>query len=169
MRRGIGIASLIVLGLSLGVAFSQEEGKKPETRTVAGDPTPRGGPISIDRMWHYHYEGKVKKGSFLELAKPDAEDEGKGRTLIITQLDVRTAQGMRWQLVEHRKAGKEWKKILRRSELFSQGWYDGTSKTMVSNYWGWIGMMFGHESRPSMEFTQGSGDIAVYGEGYWAD
>lgn len=169
MRRGIGIASLLVLGMTLGVAFSQDDGAKPETKTTAEDPSRPRDRLRPDQMWNYHYEGKVKKGGFLELAQPDQENEGKGRTLVITSLEVRQPQSMRWRLVEHVKAGKEWKKIMRRSELFSQGWLDGTSKNMVAAYWGWVGMKFGHESRPSIEIRQGSGDVAVYGEGYWAD
>ena len=129
--------------------------------------------IQLDRLWSYHFEGKQRKGEFLELAQPDAMRRGKGRTLVITHLEVRMRQTMRLSVVEHeriRVKGKDkWKKILRRSELFSMGRLDNTSKFMISNYTSDIGMTFGPDSRPSLEIRQGGGDMAVYAEGYWAD
>jgi len=80
---------------------------------------------------------------------------------------------MRARLVEHRRLNRKsngksvCKKEIVRSELFSLGWLDGTSKFMAWNYSGWVGMRFPAGTRPSMEFRQGSGDIAVYAEGYW--
>ena len=169
MHRGIGVLCLLLLGLFLGVAFSQDEEKPKETKTTAEKPVVTRDPIGTDRMWSFYYEGVQKRGAFLEMAQPDAENEGKGRILVITSLEVRQSQSMRWRLVEHQKDGKKWKKVVRRGELFSQGWMDGTSKNMVAGYWGWVGMKFGPTSRPSIEMRQGSGEIAVYAEGYWAD
>ncbi|MHC4937382.1 MAG: hypothetical protein ACYTHK_00250 [Planctomycetota bacterium] len=167
MRGTIGVACLLLLGLSLGVAFSQDETKTAEPEEKK-DPTLRE-PVAVDRMWSFHWEGSKEKGSFLELARPDAEKKGEGRTLVITHLEVRQRQTMNWRFVEHRKEGRGWKKITRRSHLFSLGWLDGTSKYMVSGYSSLVGMKFGPKSRPSIEVRQGSGDMAVYAEGYWAD
>jgi len=164
MSRGLGVLCLMLLGLFLGVAFSQEESKTSEKRA----PTLREA-VDTDRIWSFHFEGSKQKGEFLELARPDKEAEGEGRTLVITHLEVRQRQTMRWRFVEHRKEGSSWKKIMRRSELFSLGWLDGTTKYMASGYSSFVGMKFGPESRPAIEIRQGSGDMAVYAEGYWAD
>jgi len=163
MRIGSVLTLLFVLGLSLGVALSQEE-----TKTVTADPVLRPS-LDVGRMWSFHFEGQQKNGEFLELAQPDAEREGKGRTLVITHLEVRQRQTMRWRFVEHRKEGNAWKKIMRRSEYFSLGWLDGTTKFMASAYDSNVGMKFGPQSRPGIEIRQGSGEMAVYAEGYWAD
>ncbi|MHC4849881.1 MAG: hypothetical protein ACYTEG_15715, partial [Planctomycetota bacterium] len=160
MRGTIGIACLLLFGLSLGVAFSQES-KTVEPK----DPVLRE-PVALDKMWSFHFEGKKQNGDFLELARPDAEKEGEGRTLVITHLEVRQRQTMNWAFVEHKKLGSKWKKNLRRSSLFSIGWLDGTTKYMVTGYSSYVGMKFGPKSRPSIEITQGSGNMAVYAEGY---
>lgn len=164
MNRGLGIACLMLLGLSLGVAFSQESKTNEKSDTPAlREPTP------VDKMWSFHFEGKKANGSFLELARPDAERKGEGRTLVITHLEVRQRQTMSWAFVEHKKVGNKWNKSVRRSSLFSIGWLDGTTKYMVTGYSSYVGMKFGPKSRPSIEITQGSGNMAVYAEGYWAD
>ena len=179
MRGGFGIAFLVLLGVFLGVAFSQEEAPEEakekaketnETKTAEKkrDPVLRE-PVDIDRMWSFHFEGERKKRSFLVLARPDEERKGKGRTLVITHLEVRQRQTMNWRFVEHRKTKKGWEKITRRSELFSLGWLDGTTKYMVVGYSSFVGMKFGPTSRPAIEIRQGSGNMAVYAEGYWAD
>ena len=174
MRGGLGIICLLLLGLLLGVAFSQDDADEAKgeakTREVVKKraPTLRE-PVDLDRMWSFHFEGDRQKGSFLELAKPDQENEGKGRTLVITHLEVRQRQTMNWRFVEHRKVANGWRKITRRSALFSIGWLDGTTKYMVTGYSSYVGMKFGPKSRPSIEVRQGSGNMAVYAEGYWAD
>jgi len=163
-----GIAVLLVF---LGAVMAQGS---EETKTSERKPGPmlRQG-MSTAQMWSFHYEGKQKKGEFLELAQPDAQRQNEGRTLIITHLEVRMRQTMRAAVVEHSKTrvrGKDgWKKKLRRSELFSIGWLDGTTKYAVSQYKSDVGMKFGPTTRPSLEITQGGGDMAVYAEGYWAD
>ena len=63
----------------------------------------------------------------------------------------------------------EGRPILSRSQLFSIGWLDGTTKYAVSQYKSDVGMKFGPTTRPSLEITQGGGDMAVYVEGFWAD
>ncbi|MEM8885951.1 MAG: hypothetical protein AAGD14_17940 [Planctomycetota bacterium] len=168
MRSGIGLISLVALGLVLGIAFSQEAA--PETKTVAPkrDPVLRP-PLDPSRIWSFHFEGKKANGAFLELARPDEQNEGKGRTLVITLLEVRQRQTMRWQFVEHKKAPRSWKKSVRRSELFSLGQLDESTKYLANLYRSNIGMRFDPDMRPSIEVTQGSGNMAVYAEGYWAD
>ena len=163
MRTGIAIL-LVFLGAVM--AQGSEETKPQETKTVAKGPTPLiRESIPTSRMWSFHFEGKKRKGEFLELAQPD------GRTLIITHLEVRMRQTMRLAVTEHKRIkvrGKDtWKKTVRRSELFSIGYLDGTTKYAVSQYKSDIGMKFTKDMRPSLEITQGGGDMAVYAEGYW--
>ena len=157
------IAALVLLVL-LGAVVAQES----KTKEAGRPPTLRE-PVDIDRMWSFHFQGKKNKGEMLELARPDAERKGRGRTLIITHLEVRQRQTMRWAFLEFEKVGKKWKRNLRRSEYFSQGWLDGTTKFMVSGYSSLVGMKFPPNTRPTLNITQGSGDMAVYAEGYWAD
>ena len=164
----IGIAALLVC---LGAVMAQGS---EETKTAERKPGPMlREQIDTTRMWSFHFEGKKKRGEFLELAQPDLERQDEGRTLVITHLEVRMRQTMRMSVVEHtkfsRKGKDAWKKKLRRSELFSIGWLDGTTKYMASQYKSDVGMKFGPDSRPSLEIRQGSGDMAVYAEGYWAD
>ena len=79
-------------------------------------------------------------------------------------------------VVEHRKVarkkkfggGKFWKKFLRRSELFSLGWRESSSQYTVSGFSLRVGMKFEPDVRPSLEITQGGGEMAVYAEGYWS-
>ena len=160
MRTGIA-----VFLVCLGAVMAQGS---EETKTVARQKTPLiRESIPTDRMWSFHFEGKKRNGDFLELAQPE------GRTLVITHLEVRMRQTMRLSVVEHKRVrtkGKEaWKKTLRRSELFSIGHLDGTTKYAVSQYKSDIGMKFDGDMRPSLEITQGGGDMAVYAEGYWVD
>lgn len=174
MRTGIAIV-LVFLGAVM--AQGSEATKETKTSERKAQPMLRES-IPLNRMWSFHFEGKKRKGEFLELAQPDAERSKSGRTLIITHLEIRMRQTMRLAVVEHQKIavkgasqkGKtKWKKILRRSELFSIGYLDGTTKYAVSKYSSELGMTFGQTSRPSLEITQGGGDMAVYAEGYWAD
>jgi len=166
MRTGIAV---VLVCLAAVMAQGSEETKTSER---APQPMLRES-IQPARMWSFHFEGRKKKGEFLELAQPDAEREGKGRTLVITHLEIRMRQTMRLSVVEHkakRVRGKDtWKKSLRRSELFSMGRLDYTTKYMMTNYASDLGMKFGPDMRPSLEITQGGGDMAVYAEGYWAD
>jgi len=170
MRTEFGVA-LLSLGLALGVVFAQEKETKSTAKPIPEQPPayPR---VDVDSVWHFHYEGKQRKGDLLQLADPEGE-EGQGRTLVITQLEVRMRVTMRARLVSHhrldtKKNGKNvWAKEIVRSELFSLGWLDGTSKYMAWNYSGWVGIPFAVGTRPSLEFRQGGGDIAVYAEGYW--
>ena len=163
-----GIAALLVCLVAVMAQGSEE--------TKTSEPTPQPmlrESIQLDRMWSYHFEGKQRKGEILELARPDEMRRGRGRTLVITHLEIRMRQTMRLSVIEHeriRLKGKDkWKKILRRSELFSMDRLDNTSKFMMSHYKSDVGMKFGHDSRPALEITQGGGDMAVYAEGYWAD
>jgi len=166
MRTGIAVL-LVFLGAV--IAQGSEETKTSERKP--GRLLRQ--PIYTDQMWNFHFEGKKRKGDILELAQPDAERENEGRTLVITHLEIRMRQTMRLSVIEHQKIrhqGKDgWKKVLRRSELFSVGWLDGTTKYAVSQYKSDVGMKFGPKSRPSLQITQGGGDMAVYAEGYWAD
>jgi len=129
MRSGFGVV-LVAIGLVLGVVFAQEK----ETTTTADKPakqpavTPR---IAVDDIWRYHYEGKKSNGEFLQLADPEGE-EGDGRTLVITQIEIRMRQTMRVRLVSHKKLRGErngrpvWQKEIVRGELLSVGWLDTT-------------------------------------------
>ena len=164
MRIPLVQVAIAILLVCLGAVLAQESKTAEKTRP----PTLREA-VDLDRMWSFHFQGKKSSGSFLELAQPDAQNEGKGRTLVITHLEVRMRQTMRYAFVQHKKTGRAWRKTLRRSEYFSQGWLDGATKFMVSGYSSFVGMRFKPNTRPSLEITQGSGDMAVYAEGYWAD
>lgn len=171
MRHGFGLASLVALGLVLGIAFSQDPAPK-ETKTAEKPPRPDPvlrPPLDTERMWSFHFEGKKQRGSFLELARPDEENKGKGRRLVITLLEAGQQQGMRWQLVQHKKAPRSWKKSVRRSQWFSLGRIDDQTKFMRNRYFSNIGMRFDRDTRPAIEVTQGSGTMVVYAEGYWVD
>lgn len=164
----IGIAVLLVF---LGAVMAQGSEETKTSERTPGQIIRQ--PVTTDRMWSFHFEGKKRKGEFLELAQPDAQRQNEGRTLIITHLEVRMRQTMRTSVVEYQKTrvrGKDgWKKKLRRSELFSIGYLDGTTKYARSEYKSDVGMKFGPDTRPSLQITQGGGDMAVYAEGYWAD
>jgi len=155
-----------VLTLLLGLALAQGDG---ETKTNADRQPPGPGWVHPSLIWNFHYEGKKREGDVLEFLAPD---EGRQRTLVITQISVRMRQSSRWQVVEHRpvrKQGKEaWEKVVRRSELFSLGWQDSTSQYLGVGLGGLPGMKCDPGTRPAIEFTGGSGDVAVYAEGYWS-
>ena len=104
MRAGIGVIVLCV-GLALGVVFAQEKETKTVAPPVVEQPPviPR---VDVDNIWRYHYEGKKGKGEFLEIADPEGE-VGKGRTLVITNMDVRMRQTMRASLIQHVRTAKQ--------------------------------------------------------------
>jgi len=156
------------MGLVLGVVFAQEKETTTTEKAVPVKQRPVTPRIDVDSIWRYSYEGKQSKGSFLQLADPDGE-EGGGRTLVITQIEIRMRQTMRVRLVSHKKLDDGgWKREVVRGELLSVGWLDTTSKYMASAYSGWVGIQFKPGTRPSLEFRQGGGDITIYAEGYWA-
>ena len=160
MRTAIAIV-LVFLGAVMAQGSEETKTAEPKAQPMLRESVP------LTRMWSFHFEGKKRKGDFLELAQSD------GRTLVITHLEVRMRQTMRLAVVEHKsvnnKGKQAWKKKLRRSELFSIGHLDGTTKYSISQYKSDIGMKFGEDMRPSLEITQGGGDMAVYAEGYWVD
>ena len=166
MRSGF---MLVAVGLVLGVVVAQENETTTTAKAVPLKQPPVTPRIDVDNIWRFHYEGKKSNGEFLQLADPDGE-EGGGRTLVITQIEIRMRQTMRVRLVSHKKLGGRdgWKKEVVRGELLSVGWLDTTSKFMASAYSGWVGIQFKSGTRPSIEFRQGSGDITIYAEGYWA-
>jgi len=160
---------LVAVGLVLGVVVAQEKETTTKAKAIPATQRPVTPRIDVDNIWRYSYEGTQSKGSFLQIADPDGE-EGGGRTLVITQIEIRMRQTMRVRLVSHKKleGGGGWKKEVVRGELLSVGWLDTTSKFMASAYSGWVGIQFKSGTRPSLEFRQGSGDITIYAEGYWA-
>jgi len=86
MSRGLGVLCLMLLGLFLGVAFSQEESKTSEKRA----PTLREA-VDTDRIWGFHFEGSKQKGEFLELARPDIDGVDPARAAL--QENVRKPAG----------------------------------------------------------------------------
>lgn len=165
MSRGF----LIALACSLIAGFgSWQVAVGQETKTVAEHPNTQ---IDTRNIFNFHFEGKKKRGEFIELTKPD---EGKGRVLVITKLDVRMRQSTRFKVVEHEKIGEtrkgkpKWKKRTRRSELFSVGQLEQYSKWLVVDYNSLHGMKFEKGMRPAIEISFGGGDMAVYAEGYWS-
>ena len=162
MSRGLltAMACCVAIGFGAVVATGGEETKS----------TAQFDKIDTSMIWNFHYEGKKKKGSILELTKPK---DAKNRTLVITKLELRMRQSTRVRLIEHnplgeRRGKKLWKKVVRRSELFSLGKIESTSKWVVADYDSLMGIKFNPGARPSLELTQGGGDIAVYAEGYWS-
>jgi len=156
----------VVCGAAIALLWQSAVGQE-ETRTTA-DPIP--GRYDHRLIWNYHFHGKQKRGQVLELVKPD---QGRGRTLVITKLELRMRQSTRVQVIEHQKLGERrgkpvWKKTIRRSELFSIGAMDSTSKWVVSDYGSLHGLKFAPGSRPAIEVTLGGGEMAVYAEGYWS-
>jgi hypothetical protein len=160
MRTAIAVV-LVFLGAVMAQGSEETKTSEPEAQPMLRES------IQLNRMWSFHFEGKKRNGDFLELAQPD------GRTLVITHLEIRMRQTMRLAVVEHKsvtvKGKQTWKKKLRRSELFSIGHLDGSTKYSISQYKSDLGMRFGEDMRPSLEITQGGGDMAVYAEGYWVD
>ena len=166
MRTGIAVV-LVFLGAVMARGSEETKTSEPKKQPMLRES------IQLNRMWSFHFEGKKRNGDFLELAQPDADTSKNGRTLVITHLEIRMRQTMRLAVVEHEsvtvKGKQKWNKKLRRSELFSIGYLDGSTKYSISQYKSDLGMKFGPTSRPSLEITQGGGDMAVYAEGYWVE
>jgi len=156
--RAIGLAVLL-LGVGLGVVLAQDGSK-----TVADPPAKKDPRDYVDRIWNFHWEGSKNNGDVLELAKCE------GRTLVITHFELRQRITMRVAIVEYFKPPKKkrWKSRVRRSDWFSLGGREATSKFMGSGFSTYTGMKFGAWTRPSLVITQGGGDLAVYAEGYWS-
>ena len=174
MRLRLGIAAVCVLsgvfGLLMGGA-SGEDGRKTSSDPGAGSLHH----LHHDQIFNFHYHEKVKRGEFIELAQLDSQ-ENRGRTLVITNLELRMRQSTRVQVVEHRKDktkkrrdGKPfWNKTVRRGDGFSVGDFDSTTKWVKSGFNTLVGMKFDPGTRPSIEVTQGSGEIWIYAEGYYS-
>jgi len=151
------------IGLSLPDA-SGGEGSKTTTQWDK---------VDTSMIWNFHFEGKKRKGDFLELTEPK---EGRNRTLVITKLEMRMRQSTRIRVIEHNQSedkvtrrGKPlWTKTVRRSELFSLGKVESTSKWVQSDYDSLTGIKFKPGARPALEITQGGGEMAIYAEGYWS-
>lgn len=161
MRSGWMVA-LACACLAIGIASGQggDEGAPP--------------PNTIDarKIWNFDWHGKLQRGKFLEFLQPD---EGRGRFLVITQIELRVTRSTRVQVVEHRKGvrGREgqkarWRKTIRRGEGFSVGWIDSTSQWLATGYTGQTGMRFDPDTRPALEISHGGGEMWVYAEGYWS-
>ena len=150
------------IAVAIGIAVGQET--KSTAEVVPGRPV-----LDPALIWNFHFQGTKRAGDFLEFLTPE---EGRQRTLVITQIDLRLPQSTRAQVVEHRpvrQQGKEgWKKIVRRSDPFSLGTLDSATRAVMSTFVGLPGMKFDGGTRPSLEITEGSGEIAVYAEGYWS-
>ena len=168
MQRMVLIALAVGLVVGLGIAWGQEE----ERKTTADSPPPTFPPAPGD-IWNFHFYGKKKRGDVIEFLEAN---ELQQRYLIITHLEIRVRQSTRVQLIEHRKkkkrksagGGTHWVKTVRRSELFSLGWQDSTSKYVASGYSTYVGMKFEPRIRPAIEVTFGGGEMAIYAEGYWS-
>lgn len=156
--RALGLAALL-LGVGLGVVLAQDG-----TKTVADPPAKKDPRDYTDRIWNFSWEGKKDKGDVLELAKCE------GRSLVITHFELRQRITMRLSIVEYFKPPKKkrWKPRVRRSDLFSLGGREATSKYMASGFSTYTGLRFEPGVRPSLIVTQGGGDFAVYAEGYWS-
>ena len=161
MSRGLLIALLCVgvVPISLPVSAGSE------TRTH-----PQNDRIDTSMIWNFHFEGRKRNSDFLELV---GAKEGRNRTLVITKLEMRMRQSTRIRVIEHSQAGERggkpvWKRTVRRSELFSLGTVESTSKWVVSDYDSQIGLKFKPGTRPALEITQGGGEMAIYAEGYWS-
>ena len=82
-------------------------------------------------------------------------------------------QSTRIRVIEHSEASRRhgkpvWKKTVRRSELFSLGRVESTSRWVASDYDSQTGLKFLAGTRPALEITQGGGEMAIYAEGYWS-
>lgn len=157
MRWRIAFALLVCSLFLLGNVSGQEEAKST-ARPVRNIVDP-------DMIWNFHFEGKKKRGQFIEFL---SAHEARGRTLMITHFELRTRTSTRVAIVEHRKVGTRFKKYIRRSELFSLGWPEATTQYVASGFSTLIGMKFGPRTRPAIEVTLGGGNMAVYAEGYWS-
>lgn len=169
---GILIACLVMFVLRDPVS-GEEETKSTAQPLVPKLPSiPVNTLVNTNQIWGFNFHGKIKRGRFLELARPDE----KNRTLVITQIEMRFTRSTRIAVVAHRKDpqrkranGKSvWKKEIRRGGHFSLGYIESTSQYLMAGYGGLIGMAFPPNTRPSLECTLGGGEIAVYAEGYWS-
>ena len=156
----------VVCAAAVALLWQSAVGQE-ETKSTA-DPIP--GRYDQRLIWNFHFRGKKRRGEVLELVKPE---EMVGRTLVITKLELRMRQSTRLQVIEHQKIGERrgkpiWKKRVRRSDLFSIGTIDSTSKWVVSDYSSLYGLKFEPGSRPAVEVTLGGGEMAIYAEGYWS-
>ena len=154
----------VVCAAAVALLWQSAVGQE-ETKTTA-DPIP--GRYDQRLIWNFHFHGKKRRGDVLELVKPE---DMRGRTLVVTKLELRMRQSTRVRVIEHEKVGERrgkpvWKKRIRRSELFSIGTIDSTSKWVVSDYDSLYGLKFAPGSRPAVEVTFGGGEMAVYAEGY---
>jgi hypothetical protein len=171
MRLRLDVALICLLAAGAGYLLSSTA-SGDETQTSA-DPLARR--VGVDQIWNFHYHEKARKGQFIELAQLDTQ-KSRGRSLVITHLEVRTRQSMRVQVVEHRKDKQKvqrdgkpyWNKKVRRGEGFSLGDMDSTTKQIRSGYSTLVGMKFDPGTRASIEVTQGTGPIWIYAEGYWS-
>ena len=148
--------------LAIGLAWAEDEpAKRPPPDT-----------IDADLIWNFNWHGKKQRGKFIEFIQ---EGEARGRSLVITQIELRVTRSTRVQVVEHRKGvrGREggaatWRKAVRRGEGFSTGHIDSTSQWLGTGYFGTTGMKFDPGTRPALEVTLGGGEMWVYAEGYWS-
>ena len=138
---------------------------------VSGTATPQDQQEEFDpvlppgRIWTKTITKTVKKYEFLELRGPD------DRWLVLNRLELIVATHSRAQLVE-RRLGKHrmWKTTVRRPEqlmLGTAGTFAGTNRTILG-YSSLLGLAFEPEVRIGVMMTQGSGEITVHAEGYWA-
>ncbi|MHC4550781.1 MAG: hypothetical protein ACYTEZ_18635 [Planctomycetota bacterium] len=173
LRTDVALAGLLAGALVLLVSGGLPIASGDEAKTTA-DPVVRL-PVGVAQIWNFHYHEKVRKGNFIELAQLDSQ-EARGRSLVITHLELRMRQSTRVQVVEHRKDARKvrrdgkplWNKKVRRGEGFSLGLMDSTTKQISSGYSTLVGMKFDPGTRASIEVTQGSGPIWIYAEGYWS-
>ena len=179
MRGNVPLLLAFALAVGLGFLLGGSPAARAQDTTpeqAAPPPAlPGVGVLDPDRIWNFHFDGKKRKGDFLELAALDAP-EHRGRVLVLTHLVMSLPHGTRVEVVEFHRDGAEegqekapWKKRVRRSEAFSAGWVDSTSKGVLTGQSSLVGLKFGPMTRPTLAITQGGGDIAVYAEGYWAD
>ena len=144
-----------------------------ESKTTAKPKSPAPEVMDPSRVWNFHFEGKKRRGEFIEFLEAG---ESRGRTLMITHLELRVRTSTRAALIEHYQVARKkkngggmmWRKRLRRSELFSLGWPEATTQYMASGYGSLVGMKFDAANRPAIEITFGGGMMAVYAEGYWS-
>ncbi len=126
-------------------------------------------------IWNYHYAGKKRRGDVIEMIQLD-DPKYSGKALVITHLEMRIPNSVRVELEEFRQdPGKKqrdgkplWSRKVRRGEAFSAGILDSTSEWIIVNYDSNTGIVFDPSTRPSLELTFGSGDVAIWAEGYWA-
>ncbi|MHC4550879.1 MAG: hypothetical protein ACYTEZ_19155 [Planctomycetota bacterium] len=159
-------AALAVAGFVVWLAPAAAQEAKSTTR-------PPPDTIDVRLIWNFYFDGEKKRGEFVELERLDAKQHA-GRSLVITRLETRTAQGVRLQVVEWRKkenmgGGKPaWDKTVRRGDPFSADFLTQSTEFAGSRYVSETGMRFDPGTRPTIEVTRGSGRILVHAEGYWS-